>query len=326
MKKAVNFVLLVLGVFIFVGCSNLQADLTANDWYLEPADKAENGTKFVLSFDDKKMTMSPEVESSGNNFADSFVDAFAKGITFTYDYTLKGKSLTLKNSELKQDIVLELKKVEKEFKLTEKSFKLDGKKNANKSGFDQAVLVPKEKKKDEKQTTKATESDSSTLEETSVKSSESSSTSEESDTEEIITTRDISLPKENSFKTNDLEFKITSIKIIPSGEEGNEFSDTPVIAFWYDITNNSSDEHSAVDWLSVVSAYQDNDPNTIKKLTMGTIPDNNLMSTQGNKIKQGGTTKGAFAYELDDTKTNVDLKIKDNKTFKDITSISIKIK
>ncbi|ALS00804.1 hypothetical protein ATZ33_05300 [Enterococcus silesiacus] len=150
MKKSFSFVLLVLGVFIFVGCSNLKADLTANDWYLETAEKSDNDTKFVLSFDDKKMTMSPEVESSGNNLADSFVDAFAKGITFTYDYTVKGNTLTLKNSELKQEIVLDLKKNNKNVKLTEKSFKLDGKKSDNKSGYDQAILVPKEKDKDNK--------------------------------------------------------------------------------------------------------------------------------------------------------------------------------
>src|SRR5262249_28194089 len=39
--------------------------------------------------------------------------------------------------------------------------------------------------------------------------------------------------------TKDVKVRITRFKVIPVGQKGNEYGDTPVIAFWYKTTNLS---------------------------------------------------------------------------------------
>lgn len=52
---------------------------------------------------------------------------------------------------------------------------------------------------------------------------------------------------------------------------------------------------------------QDNDPNKINELGMGSLPDDAFLDTQLSKIKPGGTVSNAVAYELSDNETPVTL-------------------
>ena len=56
------------------------------------------------------------------------------------------------------------------------------------------------------------------------------------------------------------------------------------------------------------TAIQDNDPNIINELQVGSLPDERFSYTQTESIKPGGTAPSAIAYELDDTTTPVTLK------------------
>ncbi|WP_241354139.1 DUF5067 domain-containing protein, partial [Pseudomonas aeruginosa] len=61
-------------------------------------------------------------------------------------------------------------------------------------------------------------------------------------------------------------------------------------------------------WLAVFVAIQDNDPNSVNELNVGTLPDEKYLDSQMEQIKEGGTVENAISYELDDTKTPVVLK------------------
>lgn len=118
--------------------------------------------------------------------------------------------------------------------------------------------------------------------------------------------------KDGKVTMEDIDLTITSYKIIPIGEEGNKYGKTPVIAFWYKVTNKSDkdiDVSSA--WTAVFSGsssvVQDNDKNKINKLEVALAPDDKLLKDKYVIIKKGGTVEGAIAYELTDLKTNVKL-------------------
>ena len=114
--------------------------------------------------------------------------------------------------------------------------------------------------------------------------------------------------EDNVLTTKDVMIKITDVKTIPVGEEGNEYGKEPVIAFWYDTTNVSGKETNPMTaWLFVFEAYQDNDPNAENKLGVGSLPDAAFRDSQTSKIKKGGTVANAVAYELSDTTTPVKL-------------------
>ncbi|AXH37531.1 DUF5067 domain-containing protein (plasmid) [Humibacter sp. BT305] len=122
---------------------------------------------------------------------------------------------------------------------------------------------------------------------------------------------------ESSFENNvlttpDLTIKITDVKTIAAGEPGNEYGKVPVIAFWYDITNTGDEEVSPMNWLFLMTAYQDNDPNIENKLGVGSLPDQQFLDSQTAKIKKGGTVSNAVAYELSDTTTPVKLVASDS--------------
>jgi hypothetical protein len=107
--------------------------------------------------------------------------------------------------------------------------------------------------------------------------------------------------------TPEVIIKITDVKTIPAGATGNEYSENPVIAFWYEITNLTDDDVSPTNWIFVFSAYQDNNPNAWNELDMGFLPDDTFRDSQMETIKKGGTVANAVAYELDDETTPVDL-------------------
>ena len=114
--------------------------------------------------------------------------------------------------------------------------------------------------------------------------------------------------KDMEIVTEDYSIKITDWKVIEAGDEGNEYGDTPVIAFWYDTTNTSGKEIDPMSsWLYIITAVQDNDPNAINKLNTAMLPDASFRDSQMAKIKQGGTVSNAVAYELTDKETPVEL-------------------
>lgn len=120
-----------------------------------------------------------------------------------------------------------------------------------------------------------------------------------------------------SFKDNVLEvpaatIKITDHRIIPTGEPGNEDGEKPLIVFYYDVTNKSDAELSALDFVQYFTAIQDNNSDTVNELEVGSFYDPELTDSLLEKIKKDGTASGAVAYELDDESTPVELVAKDN--------------
>ncbi|EAC7653688.1 DUF5067 domain-containing protein [Listeria sp. FSL L7-1517] len=118
--------------------------------------------------------------------------------------------------------------------------------------------------------------------------------------------------KTNTFKNGileneDVKITITSHKVIPVGEKGNEYGDKPVIAFWYDITNKSGSDITPLAWIDFIEANQDNNPNQVNKIDVASLPDDKFLNSQMEDIKKGGTAQCAVAYYLDDKKTPVEL-------------------
>jgi len=115
--------------------------------------------------------------------------------------------------------------------------------------------------------------------------------------------------KDKTLKIHDATLVITDVKVIPVGEKGNEHGSKPVIAFWFKTTNLTDKEITPSDpWIACIDAYQDNNPNAVNKLDVGSLPDERFLDTQFENIKKGGTVEGAIAYDLDDTTTPVVLK------------------
>lgn len=107
---------------------------------------------------------------------------------------------------------------------------------------------------------------------------------------------------------DDVKVVITDYKIIQPGEIGNEYGEVPVIAFWYDATNKSDkDINAMIAWLVIFSAIQDNDPNMVNELNVGSLPDDAHLDSQSKTIKKDGTVSNSVAYELSDSETPVTL-------------------
>ena len=117
--------------------------------------------------------------------------------------------------------------------------------------------------------------------------------------------------KDGKVSMEDIDLKISKYKVIPVGAEGNEYGDSPVIAFWYDTTNKSGKDiiNPMSAWLAAFpeGAIQDNDKNKVNKLQVAMHPDKTLVRDQSATIKKDGTVSGAVAYELTDLTTPVKL-------------------
>lgn len=106
----------------------------------------------------------------------------------------------------------------------------------------------------------------------------------------------------------DVKIEILDHKVILPGEEGNEYGEKPLLAFWYNTTNKTDKEIDPITaWLAIFKAIQDNDPNMINELNFGILPDHRFLDTQMNIIKEGGTVENAVSYELSDLETPVTL-------------------
>ena len=102
---------------------------------------------------------------------------------------------------------------------------------------------------------------------------------------------------------------ITDYKVINPGEEGNEYGKSPVVAFWYETAFETGIEEMTayLSWNWVFNAIQDNNDSVVNKLELTSCPDSELEETEGERIKDGATVKGAIAYKLDDTTTPVQI-------------------
>jgi len=150
--------------------------------------------------------------------------------------------------------------------------------------------------------------------ETTVSSShvESSSATEKSDSN-FVDTADQASFDGSILKGNAYSIKITDHKVIQPGEKGNEYGDSPVIAFWYDtMVAEDYDNSTAIDptsaWIMNFKAIQDNDPNLVNELNIASLPDEQYLDSQTATIKPGGTVSNAVAYTLTDSETPVTLK------------------
>ena len=117
--------------------------------------------------------------------------------------------------------------------------------------------------------------------------------------------------KDGKVSMEDIDLKITKYKVIPVGEEGNEYGDAPVIAFWYETTNKSGKDiiNPMSAWFAAFpeGPIQDNDKNKVNNLKVAGHPDKTLLNDQSATIKKDGTLSGAIAYELTDLTTPVKL-------------------
>ena len=133
--------------------------------------------------------------------------------------------------------------------------------------------------------------------------------------------------KDNVVVVSDYTIKITDWKVIPVGEKGNEYGDSPVIAFWYDTTNTSGKEiDPSTAWIFIMEAVQDNDPNAVNTLEVASLPDDQFRDSQLQKIKQDGTVSNAVAYKLTDNETPVELTAKSSMIGDSIGSMTFEIK
>lgn len=164
------------------------------------------------------------------------------------------------------------------------------------------------------------ENSSSTKEEMSSKSEsnlteKSKTTSSEKSKEvegDFVATANDAYFDGTTLKGNTYTIKITSHKVIQPGETGNEHSDKPVLAFWYDtLVSPDYDNDPPIDastaWLFNFEAVQDNDPNKINELNTAFSPDDAFSDTSHASIKPGGVVSNAVAYELTDDTTPVTL-------------------
>ncbi len=151
-------------------------------------------------------------------------------------------------------------------------------------------------------------SNSSTSKEATTNTSTTATLESSSSTVESSSPEQTATFKDDVASLVDIDIKITKHSVIQPGEAGNEYGDQPVIAFWYDTTNKTGkDIDPTTAWMAVFSAIQDNDPNMENKLQVASLPDEQYLNTQTNKIKQGGTVSNAVAYTLTDTTTPVTL-------------------
>lgn len=113
---------------------------------------------------------------------------------------------------------------------------------------------------------------------------------------------------DNVLSLPEYTIRITDSKMIAVGQPGNEYGEKPVIAFWYEVTNNSDETTDPTTaWIGTFTAIQDNDPNAVNELNVGMLPDAQFGDSQLQDIKKGGTVANAVAYELDDETTPVEL-------------------
>lgn len=335
MKKGLLLVVSIIVSFSLAGCGNSisQEDLMQHPWKLVMEDDDDDSLSFNVKFTKKNLKMTLASDDSNDEEDEDDLGLFS-GLTdmilgmveMSFSYELNGNKLNLYNDENDQEIELELKKDGDNIKMTE----LSGESDDDKSGFHNAVLEPlKESKESDSDVDSSTEDFEEDTEDTESYFEDDNETDasldDDSDSSDLVEGKELPLPSKTEFSTKEVNFKITQIKIIAEGEIGNEYGDTPVLAIWYNTTNNTSNDNTPMDWVSCVTATQDNDPNKVNELSLGSSPDEALLDDQSATIKKGGTLASAVAYELTDTTTKVTLKFEDYTTSKEVGEIDINL-
>ena len=117
--------------------------------------------------------------------------------------------------------------------------------------------------------------------------------------------------QEGVLTTPEVRVEITDYRVIQPGGEGNQYGKDPVLAIWYDTTNLGSESEDAPNplgvFIPVFTAYQDNNPDVVNTLSVGMMPDLELLDYQTAAIKPGRTAPNAIAYVLTDLTTPVEL-------------------
>ncbi|MFT8756960.1 DUF5067 domain-containing protein [Leuconostoc pseudomesenteroides] len=150
----------------------------------------------------------------------------------------------------------------------------------------------------------ATKSVSNSADSSSKKEKSSASSSSEKKTIPKIINTPISVDN------GKFEITVTSYKIIPAGQAGNEYGDKTLIAFWYNVKNIKDDKLDPMSaWIvsGDVKAVQDNNSSQVNTLNIGSLPDEKFLDTQTQDIKIGATAENAVSYELSDDTTPVTL-------------------
>lgn len=133
--------------------------------------------------------------------------------------------------------------------------------------------------------------------------------------------------KNGTLKTSDLTIRITSHKVIPVGQPGNEYGTKPVLAFYYKTTNLTDKKvDPSTAFILNITAFQDNDPDAENQLDVGSTPDDKFLDSQLENIKKGGTVENAVSYELDDLTTPVDLVASEDLGFTDLGKVTYPVK
>lgn len=132
--------------------------------------------------------------------------------------------------------------------------------------------------------------------------------------------------KDGVLTTAKFKIEITSHRVIPVGQVGNEYGQKPVLAIVYKTTNlTSAATDPTTAWIGSFTATQDNDPNAVNTLDVGSTPGDQYLDSQTQQIKEGGTVENAIAYELDDTTTPVALTAKENLFGDDLGSVTYQL-
>lgn len=110
------------------------------------------------------------------------------------------------------------------------------------------------------------------------------------------------------YEDDEARIEIIGCEILEVGSEYNKYGDVPLVCFKFNVTNLSDRDVSASGkWIDTFRAYQDNDPNFLNELDVGSQENSAYHDTGFAKIKKGGTVEDVMTYELDDMETPVTL-------------------
>ena len=121
-------------------------------------------------------------------------------------------------------------------------------------------------------------------------------------------------PLDNASVSSDaLKIDVTGYQVYPAGVGGAKNSLNPVVVFYYDVTNLSDKEITALDaWTEVFDAYQNTGEDDRNVLGQGVFVDDSIPAEQGTTpLKKDGKASYYKSYQLSDDTTSVTLRSHD---------------
>lgn len=110
------------------------------------------------------------------------------------------------------------------------------------------------------------------------------------------------------YEDDEARIEIIGYEILEVGSEYNKYGDVPLICFKFNVTNLSDwDVSASGKWIDTFRVYQDNDPNFLNELNVGSQENSAYHDTAFASIKKGGTVESVMTYELDDMETPITL-------------------